>query len=235
MPCYRRTLFTQEISHSVGSESERALAKEKKQRTGDEALSDASVKAPRRTLGREDWIAAARKALERRGIAEVKIDRLARQLKVTRGSFYFHFTSLNDLHAALMDEWRRANCAPFQAMVGMDAADGVQMFSDIVHAWVDEKPFSPKLDLAIRDWSRTSRAIAQEVDAIDELRISLLFQAFLKIGYDEKESTVRARITYFHQIGQYALSFKEDPDIRRSYQPLFGDVLLGPLAKSPSH
>lgn len=59
-----------------------------------------------------------------------------------------------------------------------------------------------------------------------------MVRAILKIGYSEKESIVRARITYFHQIGQYALSFTEDPDVRKSYQPLFGDVLLGPFARS---
>ncbi|MGV3550977.1 TetR/AcrR family transcriptional regulator [Rhizobium sp.] len=189
--------------------------------------------APRKTLTREDWIAAARKVLEKRGIAEVKIDRLARQFKVTRGSFYFHFSSLKDLHEALLGEWRRSNCAPFHAMVDIEVTDGVQFFSDIVHAWVDEKPFSPKLDLAIRDWARTSKDIDKEVIAIDELRIALLVRAFRKIGYSDSESIVRARITYFHQIGQYALSFKEDPDTRKRYQPLFGDVLLGPLATSP--
>ena len=63
---------------------------------------------PRRTLSREAWIAAARKVLEKRGIAEVKIDRLARQLKVTRGSVYFHFSSLQDLHDGLLQEWQRA-------------------------------------------------------------------------------------------------------------------------------
>lgn len=188
---------------------------------------------PRKTLTREDWVAAARKVLEKRGIAEVKIDRLARQFKVTRGSFYFHFSSLKDLHDDLLDEWRRSNCAPFHAMVDVQVTDGVQFFSDIVHAWVDEKPFSPKLDLAVRDWARTSRDLDREVIAIDELRIGLLVRAFVKIGYGDAESLVRARITYFHQIGQYALSFKEDPEVRKSYQPLFGDVLLGPLAKSP--
>jgi len=190
------------------------------------------AKVSRRTLTREGWVAAARKVLEKRGIAEVKIDRLARQFKVTRGSFYFHFSSLQDLHDELLAEWRRSNCAPFQAMVDVDVTDGVQFFSDIVHAWVDEKPFSPRLDFAIRNWAQASRDIGKEVDAIDELRIALLVRAFLKIGYSEKESIVRARITYFHQIGQYALSFKEDPEVRKSYQPLFGDVLLGPLAKS---
>lgn len=188
---------------------------------------------PRRTLTREGWVAAARKVLETRGIAEVKIDRLARQFKVTRGSFYFHFSSLKDLHNDLLAEWRRSNCAPFHAMVGAEVTDGVQFFSDIVHVWVDEKPFSPKLDLAVRDWARTSKDLDNEVTAIDELRIALLVRSFLKMGYGDAESIVRARITYFHQIGQYALSFKEDPDVRKSYQPLFGDVLLGPLAKSP--
>lgn len=198
-----------------------------------DAAAKSKKSAPRQTLTREDWIAAARKALEKRGIAEVKIDRLARHFKITRGSFYFHFSSLKALQQALLDDWRRTNCQPFQAMVDIEVADGVQFFSDIVHVWVDEKPFSPKLDLAVRDWARGSKELNAEVTAIDELRISLLVRAFLKMGYPDDESVVRARITYFHQIGQYALSFKEDPLVRQSYQPLFGDVLLGPLGKSP--
>jgi AcrR family transcriptional regulator len=195
------------------------------------AKPEAASTASRKTLTREAWIVAARKVLETRGIAEVKIDRLARQFKVTRGSFYFHFASLKDLHNGLLEEWRRSNCAPFQAMVDTEIVDGVQFFSDIVHVWVDEKPFSPQLDLAVRDWSRTSKDLTREVMAIDDLRITLLIRSFQAMGYSDDESLVRARITYFHQIGQYALSFKEDPEVRKRYQPLFGDVLLGPLVQ----
>lgn len=190
-----------------------------------------SLAPARQTLSRDTWIAAARKVLEKRGIAEVKIDRLARQFKVTRGSFYFHFASLDDLRNGLLDEWRRGNCAPFFAMRKLEPVDGLHFFSSIVHIWVDEDPFSPMLDLAVRDWSRTSKALAREVAEIDDLRISLLIRAFRTIGYSEDESLVRARITYFHQIGYYTLSFKEDPAERKRYQPLFGDVLLGPLVK----
>lgn len=185
--------------------------------------------APRQTLSRDTWIAAARKVLEKRGIAEVKIDHLARQLKVTRGSFYFHFESMGDLREGLLGEWRRTNCVPFEVLVDADDHDGLRFFDSIVHVWMDEDPFSPMLDLAVRDWSRTSRPLAREVTAMDDLRIALLVRAFRSIGYNEAESVVRARVTYFHQIGQYALSFKEDPAVRRSYQPLFGEVLLGPL------
>jgi AcrR family transcriptional regulator len=187
----------------------------------------------RQTLSREAWVAAARKVVERRGIAEVKIDRLARGLKVTRGSFYFHFSSLKDLHNELLEEWRRINCAPFEEMRHETDIDGLQFFTEIVHVWVDEDPFSPLLDLAVRDWSRTSRALGKEVAEMDNLRISLLERSFLAMGYPPDESVVRARITYFHQIGQYALSFKEDPAQRRRYQPIFGKVLLGPLVEEP--
>ncbi|MBZ9759075.1 TetR/AcrR family transcriptional regulator [Mesorhizobium sp. ESP6-5] len=190
-------------------------------------------KTARQTLSREAWIAAARKVLEKHGIGEVKIDRLAKQFKVTRGSFYFHFTSLADLRDGLLQEWRDINCEPFWAMREMQNIDGLQFFTDIVHVWVDEAPFSPLLDLAVRDWSRTSKKLAQEVKDIDDLRIELLTRSFRAMGYPEDESLVRARITYFHQIGQYALSFKEDPAVRRSYQPLFGEVLLGPLVQEP--
>lgn len=187
----------------------------------------------RQTLTRDAWVAAARKVLERGGISEVKIDRLARRLKVTRGSFYFHFSSLKDLHDALLDEWRQKNCVPFEHLRDSEVADGFDFFSRVVHVWVDENPFNPQLDLSIRDWARTSRRLAKEVGDMDDLRLDLLKRSFEAMGYDGDESLVRARITYFHQIGQYAISFKEDPTRRRALQPLFGQVLVGPLVVHP--
>ena len=191
----------------------------------------AQIRRP--TLTREAWIAAARKVLENGGISEVKIDRLARRLEVTRGSFYFHFSSLQDLHQALLDEWRQRNCAPFERLRASEVTDGFEFFSSVVHIWVDENPFSPRLDLSVRDWARTSRPLQKEVGEMDDLRLGLLERSFIAMGYGSDESLVRARITYFHQIGQYAISFKEDPVRRRSLQPLFGQVLVGPLVEHP--
>lgn len=198
-----------------------------KTRAADEAVT------PRRaSLSRDIWIAAATRVLERRGISAVKIDALARQLKVTRGSFYFHFAGLKDLHNALLSAWRVRNCEPFQLLKARSDLQAVDLFASVVHTWVDENPFSPSLDLAIRDWSRTSRKLAAEVSGIDDLRMSLLRRSFLEMGYSEDESDVRARLTYFHQIGYYTISFEETAAARKRLQPLFGDVLLGPLGSS---
>ncbi len=187
----------------------------------------------RKPLTREVWIGAAREALEKRGIADVKADRLSKQLKVTRGSFYFHFTGIEDLHASLLDQWRHCNCRPFEALAADEPPDGLDLFTRTIRIWTNEAPFSPPLDLAIRDWSRTSKPLAREVAAMDDLRIGLLTHAFKAMAYDDDESLVRARITYFHQMGYYALSFKETAAERKRYQPLYGRVLVGPSGEKP--
>jgi AcrR family transcriptional regulator len=181
----------------------------------------------RKTLSREDWIAAATAALERKGIANVKIDRLSRQLKVTRGSFYFHFRNQKDLLTSLLEEWRLRNCRPFQLLRDKHVTDGPAFFDDVTGVWIREDPFSPKLDLAIRDWSRSSAAIAREVRDQDDFRMALLVKAFAAMGYDRDEALIRARITYFQQIGYYATYFKEPPAERKRFRPIYSKILIG--------
>ncbi|MBW8638628.1 TetR/AcrR family transcriptional regulator [Hoeflea sp. WL0058] len=188
---------------------------------------EANGQRRRATLSRDAWIVAAASVLERRGISAVKIDVLARKLKVTRGSFYFHFKGLKDLHESLLDTWRTRNCRPFEMIAERTDLRAVDLFNVVCAVWVDERPFSPSLDLAVRDWSRTSRKLAAEMSEADDLRLTLLKRSFLEMGYSEDESTVRARTTYFHQIGYYAISYAEPSAERKRLQPIFADVLLG--------
>lgn len=56
-------------------------------------------------LTREDWVDAAWKALANGSIETIKVDRLAHQLGVTRGSFYWHFKDKKALIDAVLDRW----------------------------------------------------------------------------------------------------------------------------------
>lgn len=185
----------------------------------------------RRTLSREDWIRAALKVLQKGGVAGVKVDRLARTLKVTRGSFYFHFNGRKDLLAALLAEWRRRNCGPFEALERRDDLQGIALFRAFRNVWVDEDPFGPALDMAVRDWGRSSREVARAVQASDEFRMGLLRRAFDQMGYAEDEAVIRTRISYFQQIGYYAMAFREPRPARLHYVPIYDDVLTGRLGQ----
>ena len=59
------------------------------------------------SLARIDWLNAAIQTLHEAGIAAVSIVQLANILRVTRGSFYHHFTDRDDLLRAMLNHWEK--------------------------------------------------------------------------------------------------------------------------------
>jgi AcrR family transcriptional regulator len=181
---------------------------------------------------REDWIAKARAALIRGGIEAVKVVPLAKALKVTRGGFYWHFRNLQDLLDALLADWERTNTKPFEAVVeSRSGANGMAEFRAVVDMWVAEESYSPAWDTAVRNWARQSKKVANVVKRVDEHRIDLLRQIFLDLGYRNPEALVRARVTYFHQVGYYSLGLEESHERRLELLPVYIDVLTGKSAR----
>jgi AcrR family transcriptional regulator len=181
---------------------------------------------PTRRLTREDWIASARKTLVDRGVDDVKVDRLAKQMRVTRGSFYWHFQHRKDLLDALLTDWEARNyfeIAQIRARWAKTAPD----LTEVVASWLEADPTFPSFDVAVRAWARKSTDVAEAVERADTAWIALLQELFEKSGYDSDESLVRARITHFHQIGYYALGFREAHAERLRLVPLYYRVLTG--------
>ena len=56
-------------------------------------------------LSRNDWLKAARMALLTGGVEAVRVEKLARNLRVTKGSFYWHFKDREELLDLLLREW----------------------------------------------------------------------------------------------------------------------------------
>ena len=68
----------------------------------------ATAKKKSKRLSREDWLAAALEVLYGEGVGKVSIVRIARDMGVTSGSFYWHFKDRNDLLRSLLDFWVRS-------------------------------------------------------------------------------------------------------------------------------
>jgi AcrR family transcriptional regulator len=181
---------------------------------------------PRERLGSEDWLDAARNALISGGIAAVKVEPLAAALGVTGGSFYWHFRNRGALLSRLLAHWQAANSA---AMVraASDGATAEERFEAFLNVWIREQDYSPAYDAAVRDWARTSDDVRGAVQAVDALRISLLKGIYADLGYDPDRAEVRARITYFHQVGFYALDLRDDEPTRLRLRPLYFEALRG--------
>ena len=160
-------------------------------------------------LSRSDWVAAARWVFVRTGIDEVKIDGLARELKVTRGSFYWHFKDLEDLRSALIEDWREQNLREIAAIEERWAEEPPSLV-DVGVAWLAERQGDMSVfSSAMRDWARKDDRIAPLVHEIDRSWIALIARVFTTMGHGVEDSTVRARIVYYHRIGYHALPLDE--------------------------
>lgn len=187
-----------------------------------------SKERARQLLKREDWIAAAQAELITSGVSAVTVGQLARRLKVTRGSFYWHFKSHGELLSDLLKFWEETNTGSFErALLRTSGGNGFTEFLAIVNLLLAEKDYSPAFDLAVRDWARTSREAATAVRRADERRMDVLHQTFLDMGFSDPEALVRARITYFQQIGYYTLGIHEQPEARLKLLPHYLRVLVG--------
>ena len=140
------------------------------------------VQAETSRLQRFDWLKAALEVFIAEGIDAVRITRLADELDVTRGSFYWHFTNRNDLINSLVAYWQHKNTSVIVEAVtaATSLSDGIFNFFDTC---VDPGQFDPRLDLAIREWARRSDQIRLEIDAADTTRVKAITDFFTRFGY----------------------------------------------------
>lgn len=179
-----------------------------------------------RELEREDWQAVARQALIEEGIGAVRVERLAKTLGVTRGGFYWRFRNLDDLLAALVEDWRGSNSGALLAVLDQ-ANDLSGRFDAVARIWLDEKDYSPAWDTAMREWGRVSPHVAAAVHAVDAERIAVLQTMFADAGLGSDLALVRARILYYHQMGYYALEVHESRKRRHELIAIYKAALTG--------
>lgn len=190
-----------------------------------------SDKPPRRDSA--DWLRIARSVLIEEGIDRVKVEPLAELLGVTTGSFYHHFRNRDELLLRLLADWEASNSDPiFKAVeaVGDNPTDQMDALLDM---FIRESEYDPQYDSAVRAWAHNSKAVEKRVRRVDDQRIALLKRIFIGFGYDEQRAFIRARITYFHQVGYQATEITETAEQRRALLPLYQEALVGtppPLA-----
>lgn len=178
-------------------------------------------------LSPDDWLDAARQVLIRSGVNSVKVDGLARDLNVTRGSFYWHFADRADLLDRLLTSWVAHNTGPFMRVLEADRGEPVVQLLRYCEVWLDDGLFDPDFDAAVRDWARGSEAVSLVVRRADDERVAVLVTLFADLGYDHDEAIVRARTLYYHQVGYFALKIEQPLEERLALLPVYFRVLTG--------
>jgi AcrR family transcriptional regulator len=127
-------------------------------------------------LERNDWLRTARLALLRGGADAVRVERLARDLGVTKGSFYWHFKDREELLELLLREWEQELSEDI--IPRLRGQRGKEGLLSLVRLLVKRVPLGEQgllpSDAAVFAWAAVSPEVAQRVNRSEKERIRLL-------------------------------------------------------------
>lgn len=127
----------------------------------------------------------------------------------------------------LLADWETRNSAPLFAAVEAAGNSPMDQIEALLATWISESEYNPAYDSAIRAWAHNSRTVEKRVRLVDDRRIALLQGIFVGFGYDEQRAFIKARITYFHQVGYQAMEIMETAEQRHALKPLYLEALIG--------
>ena len=142
----------------------------------------ATSRASRRSAS--DWVDAALLTMGRRGIANVRVERLARDLKVTKGSFYWHFKSREALLNAMLLRYQQLSLTEGAGAAFKSATSPLARLTALLNA-PQADPNSAevvRMELAIRLWARRSEHVRKMVRKLDRARLAMSLRLLAEIG-----------------------------------------------------
>jgi AcrR family transcriptional regulator len=186
-------------------------------------------------LSREDWAAAALDALSSGGLAAVAVEPMAARLGATKGSFYWHFRSRDELIDAALQLWRHASTTSVIDSVQATAAPAEVRLRQLI-----TQVFAPQArtgaDLALladADHPLVAPALAD----VTKQRLDYVTTLFRQLGFPEERARRRALLAYSAYLGQLQLLRSAPhllPETESATSAYADDVFAALLGDQPS-
>lgn len=159
--------------------------------------------APPTRTPRREWIRQGLRALADGGPDAVRVEPLAKALGVTRGGFYWHFEDRGALLEAMLDTWETMTTEEVAEHLGLEGGDAS---AKLRRLFALTSPGVVKIDLAIRDWARRDKAVAERLRRIDNRRMTGLRALFRSFGTDPAEVEARCLLAFSLLIGNHYIA-----------------------------
>lgn len=192
---------------------------------------DVNERAPPR-LSRETWVAAALEQLATAGEAAVKVEPLARTLRVTKGSFYWHFRDRRELLAAALRRWEADETTAIAGVVESGGGGATSRLLRLFEIAFERRIMT--LEVALRRWAQRDRGARTVVERVDRRRLAYLRDLFMAGGLDVREAKARSFLAYALLFGESFVRWPRDEGKRAALVRSCGDILLRGLSRDPA-
>ena len=167
------------------------------------------------SLAAEDWVRAAAGAIEKGGVGAVAVEPLARELGVTKGSFYWHFENRDALLKATLGWWEE-ECTEAVIALLEKIADPCERLGRLFAEATADRPrggrasgpeifFSRAFELAISD-AADDPIVRPVLSGVSERRIDYLEECYRALGFAPEGARHRALLVYAAYVGTLRLA-----------------------------
>lgn len=144
------------------------------------------------------------RALTAGGPQAVRAEAIARDLGVSKGSFYWHFKDVPALKRAMLDHW--ADIATKQIITTVEynrkeASEQLRLLVRIATSDNDASYGGKMVEAAIRDWARYDPGASETLRLVNAQRLAFLTKLFERNGAHAARSRQLANILYAALIG----------------------------------
>jgi AcrR family transcriptional regulator len=145
-----------------------------------------------------DWSQAALGQLASHGIDGVRVELLAKQLGVTKGSFYWHFRDRDALYEQMLSDWRRsATLSLIERLDRGETGPEARLRRLLQLPVVGRKSaHAADVELAIRLWSRRDERARLALEEVDQLRLRYITELLILYGLPRSAAEPRAVLAY---------------------------------------
>jgi AcrR family transcriptional regulator len=176
-----------------------------------------TAKKPRTPLDRDAWVAGATEVLAEEGIAGLRVEVLAKRLKVTKGSFYWHFTDRRDLLLAVLSHWKEGRIRDIIKQTRAQPGHELAQIYHVIDVYSASRSRRGMLiELAVRDWARRDPEASVIVAEVDDVRLRCARDLFLACGVPMDEASSRCMLLYAYVFGVSLMIYEKfDTDVAR--------------------
>ena len=164
--------------------------------------------AARTQLDRNDWIEAAIEVLADQGVAGLRVEVLAKNFGVTKGSFYWHFKDRQDLLNAVLQVWKEGRLRDIEKQTTATPGKELEQIHhviDVYSAVRNRKGIS--IELAVRDWARHDPTISAVVEEVDSYRLECTRKLFVTLGLSDDEARARSLLVFAYVFGHSLMAY----------------------------
>lgn len=174
-------------------------------------------------VSKAEWLRSALALLEAEGVEAIRVERIARELGISKSGFYWHFKDREDLRRQMIDYWAHEFTEVVTANSLMREGSPRERLENTMVTILEYD--LTRYEVPMRAWAEADPSIARRVREVYRMRFEFLKQIFRDLGFEGDELEMRTLLFACYHTWERSMFLKNSKKSLRKLIRLRVDLL----------